>query len=315
MRTLLTTSPQRAAKFILEGELVAFPTETVYGLGANIFDERALRKIFIAKKRPADNPFIAHVANPAEISLLAERITPSAKKFIEHFFPGPLTVVLPKRTAVPSVATAGLSTIGIRMPHHPVAQALLKACGVPLAAPSANLSGKPSPTTWQNVFADLDGRIGCILKGKQARVGLESTVVDCTGRFPRVLRSGAVSLEDLQKIVPSTRMAARLGSTSPKSPGMKYRHYSPSARVAIVSTPKKIQTERNAAYIGIESPRRDQEFRQRLICEDTRGYAHALYAFFRRCDDEHIAVIYCQAVEPRGIGRALMDRLIRAGTQ
>ena len=314
MRTLLTTSPQRAAKLILEGELVAFPTETVYGLGANVFDERALRKIFIAKKRPADNPFIAHISDPDQIPLLAERITPSAKKFIERFFPGPLTVVLPKRSTVPSVATAGLSTIGIRMPDHPVAQALLRACGVPLAAPSANLSGRPSPTTWRNVFTDLNGRIRCILKGKQTPFGLESTVVDCTDRIPRILRSGAVSLEDLQKIVPSTRMAARLGSTTPKSPGMKYRHYSPRARVAIVLTPRKIQTARNAAYIGIELPRRDQEFRQRLICENTRDYAHALYAFFRRCDDEHIAVIYCQAVAPKGIGRALMDRLTRAGS-
>ena len=246
MRTILTRSPRKAAKFILRGDIVAFPTETVYGLGANVFDEQALRKIFVAKKRPVDNPFIAHVAEIADISLLAERITPSAEKFIKHFFPGPLTIILPKKSAVPSIATAGLATIGIRMPRHTVAIALIKACGIPLAAPSANLSGRPSSTTWQSVQADLGGRIGCILQGSQTKFGLESTVVDCTGRVPEVLRTGAITLEQLKKIVPATRIGVRKKGKAPKSPGMKYRHYSPRARVVIVSEPDEIRSPKKS---------------------------------------------------------------------
>lgn len=312
MRTLLTTSPRTAARYILQGDIVAFPTETVYGLGANVFDEKALRKIFVAKKRPIDNPFIAHVHNVSDMELLAKRITPSAEKFIAHFFPGPLTVVLPKNDSVPMIATAGLPTIAIRMPHHPIAQALLRECGVPLAAPSANLSGKPSPTTWQNVLADMDGRISCILKGGQTHVGLESTVVDCTGRVPVVLRTGAVTLEQLRRIVSSTRLSGGESKGQPKSPGMKYRHYSPQARVIIVSQPAEIKSTARAAYIGIRSFGRSNDFLLHRICRTPQDYAHALFAFFRECDGAKISVIYCQSVEAKGIGLALMDRLQRA---
>ena len=312
MRTVLTESPQRAAKFIAQGEIVAFPTETVYGLGANVFDEKALRKIFIAKNRPADNPFIVHIADIADFVLLASRIPRSAEKFIEHFFPGPLTVVLPKLHSVPLTATAGLPTIGVRMPHHPVALSFLKACGVPLAAPSANLSGTPSPTTWQNVSTDLNGRISCILKGGRTKVGLESTVVDCTGVVPQILRSGAVTLEQLRAIIPSTRIAIRKKAELPKSPGMKYRHYSPRARVIIVSNPREIRSTANAAFIGMEAIPEVKKFRFHRICPDVENYAYELFDFFRRCDDAGISFIYCQSVEPNGLGLALMDRLKRA---
>jgi L-threonylcarbamoyladenylate synthase len=198
------------------------------------------------------------------------------------------------------------------MPHHPIAQAFLRECGVPLAAPSANISGKPSPTTWQNVLADMDGRISCILKGGQTRVGLESTVVDCTGRAPVVLRTGAVTLEQLRRIVPSTRLAGRKSNEQPKSPGMKYRHYSPQARVKIVSQPAEIKSTARAAYIGIRSFGRSNDFLLRRICKTPKEYAHALFAFFRQCDGAKISVIYCQSVEAKGIGLALMDRLQRA---
>ncbi len=312
MRTVLTESPQRAAKFIAQGEIVAFPTETVYGLGANVFDEKALRKIFIAKNRPADNPFIAHIADIADLSLLAARIPRSAEKFIEHFFPGPLTVVLPKLHSVPLTATAGLPTIGVRMPYHPVALSFLKACGVPLAAPSANLSGTPSPTTWQSVSTDLNGLISCILKGGRTKVGLESTVVDCTGAVPQILRSGAVTLEQLREIIPSTRIAIRKKAELPKSPGMKYRHYSPRARVIIVSNPREIGSLANAAFIGMEAIPEVKKFRFHRICADVENYAHELFDFFRRCDDAGVSVIYCQSVETIGLGLALMDRLKRA---
>ena len=313
MKTLLTKSPRRAANLILKGEIVAFPTETVYGLGANVFDEKALRKIFIAKRRPIDNPFIAHVAHLQQISLLAEEVTPSARLFIEHFFPGPLTVVLRKRPDVPLIATAGLSTIAVRMPKHPVARALLIACGVPLAAPSANLSGKPSSTTWRSVVNDLNGRIGGILKGGRTAVGLESTVVDCTGRTPRVLRSGAVTLEQLQKIVPSTRLAILRKNASPKSPGLKYRHYSPHARVLIVSDPDAPLNVVNAGYIGIDPPSaKSRRFRVTRICKNAKAYAHDVYNFFRSCDAAGVSIVYCQSVKSEGIGLALMDRIKRA---
>ncbi len=312
MRTVLTESPQRAAKFIAQGEIVAFPTETVYGLGANVFDEKALRKIFIAKNRPADNPFIAHIADIADLALLASRVPRSAEKFIEHFFPGPLTVVLPKLHSVPLAATAGLPTIGVRMPHHPVALSFLQACGVPLAAPSANLSGTPSPTTWQSVLTDLNGRISCILKGGHTKVGLESTVVDCTGVVPQILRSGAVTLEQLREIIPLTRVAIWKKAELPKSPGMKYRHYSPRARVIIVSNPREIRSTANAAFIGMEAIPGVKKFRLHCICADVDKYAHELFDFFRHCDDARVSVIYCQSVEPKGLGLALMDRLKRS---
>ena len=312
MRTVLTESPQRAAKFIAQGDIVAFPTETVYGLGANVFDEKALRKIFIAKNRPADNPFIAHIADIADLALLARRVPRSAEKFIEHFFPGPLTLVLPKLHSVPLIATAGLSTIGVRMPHHPVALSFLRACGVPLAAPSANLSGTPSPTTWQNVSADLGGRISCILKGGHTKVGLESTVVDCTGAVPQVLRSGAVTLEQLRGIIPSTRIAVGRRTESPRSPGMKYRHYSPRARVIIVSDPREIRPAMNAAFIGVEVIPGIRKFQLHRACANVEEYAHELFDFFRHCDAANVSMIYCQSVEPKGLGLAIMDRLKRA---
>ncbi|MGA9407274.1 MAG: L-threonylcarbamoyladenylate synthase [Bacteroidota bacterium] len=312
MHTVLTESAHKAAAFILRGEIVAFPTETVYGLGANIFDEKALRKIFIAKKRPADNPFIAHIASIADIARVAQHVPRMAEKFIEHFFPGPLTVIVPKLDAVPLIATAGLPTIGVRMPRHPVALSFLKACRVPLAAPSANLSGMPSPTTWRSVSSDLNGRISCILKGGQTTVGLESTVVDCTGTMPKILRSGAVTLEQLREIIPSTRVAFRKSAEAAKSPGMKYRHYSPHAHVIIVSGPDEIRSMSNAAYIGMEMEKEVEKFRYHRICTTIDKYAHELFDFFRHCDDANVSVIYCQSVEPKGLGLALMDRLKRA---
>ena len=193
MKTISTTNPTEAAEFIKNGGLVAFPTETVYGLGADVFDVKAIEKIFVAKGRPSDNPLIAHVAEKDQINLLVSEITDSAEKFIKAFFPAALTLVLPKSARVPLIATANLPTIGVRMPRHDLAREFLKECGVPLVAPSANLSGKPSPTTWQAVFEDLNRRIDCILQGEQTEIGVESTVVDCTGEKPVVLRVGSVS--------------------------------------------------------------------------------------------------------------------------
>lgn len=310
--TVLTTSPQTAAEFIRRGEVVAFPTETVYGLGANIFAEAAIRKIFRAKGRPTDNPLIAHVASLEQIASITSQITQSAAQLIAAFFPAPLTVILPKHTDVPELATAGLETIGVRMPRHIMAREFIRACGVPLVAPSANLSGRPSPTTWQAVKADLDGRIACILQGDQTEVGLESTVVDCTGVVPIVLRAGAITLEQLQAVIPNSRLADQAEVGAPKSPGLKYRHYAPRARVVIVSAGRAAQTGENAAYIGLQAPPTSAAFQRVKLCADVVDYAHELFDFFRECDAWGVKEIVCEAVEETGLGLALMDRLRRA---
>jgi L-threonylcarbamoyladenylate synthase len=310
MKTLLTKSPLEAAGFIRRGGLAAFPTETVYGLGANVFDERAVEKIFVAKGRPADNPLIAHVGSVEQIKLLAREITPNARKFIAAFFPSPLTLVLPKAEKVPLVATANLQTVGVRMPRNPLALEFLKACATPVVAPSANLSGKPSPTTWQAVFEDLNHRIDCILQGEMTEIGLESTVVDCTAGVPLVLRAGAITLEDLQKEVPETALYRLKENEPAKSPGLKHKHYSPRARVILVSPKSKVQSPKSAAFIGLENP--DKEFDLIKICTSVEEYAREVFNFFRECDRRGIETIYCQAVAEKGIGLALMDRLKRS---
>ena len=311
MKTTLTTSVKEAAEFIRRGGTVAFPTETVYGLGANVFDEKAIAKIFAAKRRPNDNPLIAHVGSIEQIETLVSKITPSAEKFIAAFFPAPLTLVLPKAEAVPLAATANLDTIGVRMPKNTLALEFLRACDVPLVAPSANLSGKPSPTTWQAVYEDLNGRIECILQGDAAtEIGLESTVVDCTSKVPLVLRSGAITLEDLQRIVPETRLYQIKENEIAKSPGLKHRHYSPRAKVVLVSGKWKTENGKSKAFIGLNAP--DAEFELVKICDSVDDYAHEVFNFFRECDRIGIETIYCETVEEKGIGLALMDRLKRA---
>ena len=309
METVLTKSPLTAAEFIRKGGIVAFPTETVYGLGANVFDEKAIARIFEAKMRPADNPLIAHVGSLEQIRLLAKEITPHARKFIEAFFPAPLTLVLPKSERVPLIATANLDTIGVRMPRNELAQEFLKACNVPVVAPSANLSGKPSPTDWRAVMEDLNGRIDCILQGEATEIGLESTVVDCTTDVPLVLRSGAVSLEELREIVPETEIYQVKENEVTRSPGLKHRHYSPKAKVVLISD-FKFQISNRSAFIGLHKP--PGQFELMKICSSPEEYAHEVFAFFRTCDHAGIETIYCETVGEKGIGLALMDRLRRA---
>lgn len=329
VKTVVTNSPTEAAEFIKRGGVVAFPTETVYGLGANVLDAEAVSKIFEAKRRPADNPLIAHVANLEQIGELAPDVNKNARKFIDRFFPGPLTLVLPKSDSVPLIATAGLETIGVRMPRHELARRFLNACGVPVAAPSANLSGKPSPTTWQAVLEDLDGRIDCILQGEATEIGLESTVVDCTAEVPVLLRQGAIWLAELQAVVPETVVYEPVAIDAPRSPGLKHKHYSPRATVVLVSTGNdsargSVSSSRSeklrslslpvltpsAAFIGISDVA--ETFAIKLICNTVNEYAHSLFEFFRECDRAAIQTIYCEKVPETGIGAALMDRLRRA---
>lgn len=314
MQTVLTVSPAEAAEFVRRGGVVAFPTETVYGLGANVFDEQAIAKVFAAKQRPNDNPLIAHVGRVEQIESLVSEIGDAAQKFIEAFFPAPLTLVLPKAKSVPLVATANLETIGVRMPQNDLALEFLRNCDAPVVAPSANLSGKPSPTTWQAVFEDLNGRIDCILQGESTEIGIESTVLDCTAKIPLVLRSGAVTLEQLQKIEPRTRLYKTSQTETPKSPGLKHRHYSPRAKVVLVQSSKfKIQNSETSAFIGLN--KREGKFKLIKICASVEDYAHSVFDFFRRCDRENVETIYSETVEEKGIGLALMDRLKRAAAE
>nr|WP_245771880.1 L-threonylcarbamoyladenylate synthase [Rhodothermus profundi] len=309
---MLTQDVRQAAAWIRQGELVAFPTETVYGLGADAFNPTAVRKIFAAKERPRDNPLIVHIAHIHQLDRLVIDVPETAQRFMERFFPGPLTLVLPRHPAVPDEVTAGLPTVGVRMPRHPVARAFLEACGTPVAAPSANRSGRPSPTRWEAVYADLNGRIACILQGDRSDMGLESTVVDCTGPEPVVLRAGAVSLEALRDVVPETRLVARNESLKARSPGTRYRHYAPQARVVLVDHPDEALPDPRHAYIGLSPPAHPEAFGACCICPDVPTYAYELFDFFRRCDAQGCTHIYAQRVPRTGLGLALMDRLERA---
>lgn len=312
VRTELTRDALVAAEFIKAGGVVAFPTETVYGLGADVFNAPAIARIFEAKRRPPDNPLIAHVASIDQIRQLSTHIPVFAESFIEKFFPGPLTVVLPRSNRVPLIATAGLDTIGVRMPRFGPAHDFLSACATPVVAPSANLSGRPSPTTWQAVLEDLDGRIDSILQGDPTEIGLESTVVDCSGEVPVLLRQGAVSLAELQAVVPETVDMSPHESGSPRSPGLRHRHYTPRALVVIADVFDPDTDYKNSAYIGLLDNVETGDFAFSKVHGSVEEYARSLFEFFRECDRREISTIYCQPVPEVGIGAALMDRLRRA---
>ena len=240
---------RECAEHLVSGEVVAFPTETVYGLGANAYDAKAVEKIFAAKGRPSDNPLICHIGDKALIKDIVSEITPLAQKLIDAFMPGPITVIMKKSDKIPSEVTAGLDTVGVRMPSDPVANEFLKACNVPVAAPSANLSGTPSPTNARAVMEDMDGYVFAVIDGGDSVFGLESTVVDATGEKPVILRPGAVTKADIEDCANDAAAFAgtlEAGQT-PKAPGMKYRHYAPFANVEIMDMPK------GAALIGDEA--------------------------------------------------------------
>ena len=310
VKTVLTRSAVEAAAFVKRGGIVAFPTETVYGLGADVFDEFAIRKIFAAKNRPADNPLIAHIGSMDQIRLLTDQMPSSAIKLIDAFFPGPLTIVVPRASKVPMIATAGLDTIGVRMPANELAQDFLRECGVPVVAPSANLSGRPSPTTWQAVQEDLDGRIDCILQGEPTTIGLESTVVDCTSANPILLRRGAVSLESLRRVAPEISEAGSADVEMARSPGLKHRHYSPKARVMIADDVSSLTLTPTDAYIGLNTPPAGSVHTK--VLSSVEDYASSLFEFFRECDRAGINTIFCERVVETGIGAALMDRIRRS---
>ncbi len=319
-----------AGRILSRGGLVAFPTETVYGLGANALDGRAVARIFEAKGRPADNPLIVHVACREEVKHLAQNIPPAAEILMDAFWPGPLTLVLPAGPAVPPETTAGLDTLAVRMPRHPVALALIRAAGVPLAAPSANLSGRPSPTTAEHVLQDLNGRIEAVLDGGPAGVGLESTVLDLTGSVPVILRPGGVTPEELRELLGEVEVDPAF-TDRPRSPGMKYTHYAPEAPLLL------IEGEPGAVAARLMELAREQKALGRrvgiLSCSGNRDYASVgevvlagrredpgtvatgLYAALRRFNELGVDLILAEGLEDSGIGLAVMNRLRKAAVR
>ncbi|MCB9754079.1 MAG: threonylcarbamoyl-AMP synthase [Myxococcales bacterium] len=330
---------ERAASLLRAGELVAFPTETVYGLGADARDVAAVRSIFAAKGRPADNPLIVHVAERealARLGVVGDAVPCALDELARRFWPGPLTLVVPRGPSIPDVVTAGRSTVAVRVPDHPVARALLERSGVPVAAPSANRSGRPSPTRAEHVLADLDGRIPAIVDGGSTSVGLESTVLDLTASPPIVLRRGGVTIAALRRALGEVRALDELAlgegsraSLELRSPGLRHRHYAPRARVLLAPEADAVALAAARADAGarvglmlraeasaLADARRLADARAevalRVMPETPEGYARALYSSLRALDDAGAQEIVVGEVPAAGLGASILDRLRRA---
>lgn len=309
MITTLTTDPTQAAAVLRRGGTCALPTETVYGLAALSHDADAVDAVFRAKGRPSDNPLIVHLLRVSHVDEVAE-MSETGHALLEVFSPGPLTVVLRAKPGLPPAVTAGLATVAVRIPRGREIRDVLRGLGAPIVAPSANRSGRPSPTTWQAVQDDLDGRIDAILQGPPTQIGIESTVVDATGDTPVLLRPGAVSLADLRAVIPSARLADAEDDALRQSPGTRHRHYAPSARVRIVASGQG-QPSTRAAWIGLSAP--PSGYGSVTVCRDLADYAQRLFHTFRQSDAAGLVQIDAEAVpEDGGLGSALMDRLRRA---
>ena len=321
-----------AGGIIRAGGLVAFPTETVYGLGANALDPEASSRIYSAKGRPSDNPLIVHIARPDSLDEIVRSVPERAYILSQAFWPGPLTMILEKSPVVPSPVTGGLDTVAVRMPDHEIALSLIGAGGGFIAAPSANTSGRPSPTTAQHVRDDLDGKVDMIIDGGSVGIGVESTIIDLTSDIPMILRPGYISLEMLRDVIGDVRMDPGLGSEDPafrpKAPGMKYRHYAPRAELTIV------EGREEDVRASIDTLARDAVSRG-LKCgiiaadEDADSYhcgivrsagsrareitiSQHLFGILREFDDLGVDVIYSESFDTPRIGAAIMNRLIKA---
>jgi L-threonylcarbamoyladenylate synthase len=320
-------SLEPAARLLNEGQLVAFPTETVYGLGAIYRDEAALSQIFAAKGRPNDNPLIVHIWQLAQLTELVQVINPKWQRLIEAFWPGPLTLIFPKKAIVPDLVTAGLATVAVRMPSHPVARELLRLTGIPVAAPSANLSGKPSPTRAEHVLTDFMAKIPLVVDGGPCQAGLESTVLMLDAGQPRILRPGSITREMLETALNETVAVAAGETNRPQAPGMKYRHYAPKAPVLLVEGEKaKVvayintllqEQSKSAKVVIIGSSETISQYQTDLVLDfGPEGHlelaAMRLYAFLRQCDALGADRIIIEGVNETGIGAAIKNRLNKA---
>jgi L-threonylcarbamoyladenylate synthase len=321
----------KAAELLKSGQVVGFPTETVYGIGADALNPEAVDRIFKAKGRPSDNPLILHISELDELAPLVKDIPPRALKLAEEFWPGPLTMIMEKAGKVPDVVTAGLNTVGIRMPDNLTALKLIRAAGVPVAAPSGNLSGKPSPTKTEHLICDMAGRIPLILGGGETRVGIESTVIDLTLKTPMVLRPGGITLEELRIVLGRVDVdpAVERGKDFvPKSPGQKYTHYSPDADVTVIEGDIKNQLHRikelvdeagaNGIKAGVLSTTQTHRFYSGVpvIClgdrEHPASISARLFSALREMDELGVEVIFAEGISESGLGLAVMNRLRKA---
>ncbi|MEG1482736.1 L-threonylcarbamoyladenylate synthase [Clostridium sp.] len=322
---------KEAADMIKNGGVVAFPTETVYGLGANALKEDCVKKIFIAKGRPQDNPLIIHVASK-NIDEYVKNVPEIANKLMDNFWPGPLTLILEKKDIIPMETSANLNTIGIRMPSNRIAMELIKQSGVPIAAPSANISGRPSPTNIERCIEDLTGRVDFILGGEVSEVGLESTIVDCTVYPPMILRPGGITLEMLKRIDENIQIDKGLLNNSkefkPKAPGMKYRHYAPNAKLKIISGNNKktiekinemvqnyIDEEKSVGILTTKENSKEYPKGEVVILGEENNLeeiASNLFNALRKFNDLGVDIILAEAFSEEGIGVAIMNRLNKA---
>ncbi|MBD5481393.1 MAG: threonylcarbamoyl-AMP synthase [Lachnospiraceae bacterium] len=323
---------RQAGGIIRAGGLVAFPTETVYGLGGDALNKESSRKIYEAKGRPSDNPLIVHICRFSDMEKIVERIPQAARDLAEAFWPGPLTMILPKSDVVPYETTGGLDTVAVRFPSHPAARMFIEAAGGYVAAPSANRSGRPSPTTANYVAEDMDGRIDMIIDGGKVGIGLESTIVDLTGEVPMILRPGYITQEMLQnvlgEIAADKTMLGEADGARPKAPGMKYRHYAPKGVLTIVEGNRDAVTQKInelAAQASAAGERVGVIATQETVnayhadCvknigprADEAAIAHNLYAILREFDDEELTVLFSEAFDTAGMGQAIMNRLLKA---
>ncbi len=312
-----------AAKCLADGGTVAFPTETVYGLGADAMNELAIDKIYKAKGRPSDNPLIIHIAKKDDVNYLAKTVSRNASLLMDKFWPGPLTIIFPKKETVPFRVTGGLDTVAIRCPSDKVARELISKSGKFIAAPSANLSGSPSPTNANHVISDLDGRIDYIITSSDSEIGLESTVIDLTSDIPTILRPGAITLEMIKEVIPSAVYDISLTEPTdkPKCPGMKYKHYSPKAEVEVVCGNKdnirkyilsRLETNINAGVLTYKGGDYDNAKCVLSAGNTMSEYASSLFYNLRVFDEYKVSVIYAEFIEEDGIGVAVRNRLYKS---
>jgi L-threonylcarbamoyladenylate synthase len=315
---------RQASKIIRSGGTVAFPTETVYGLGANALDSKAVKKIFDAKGRPADNPLIIHISDVADLGILSNNIPKTAFDLMEEFWPGPLTIVLKKSKIVPKMTTGGLDTVAIRMPKNKIALELIRHCGTPIAAPSANVAGRPSPTRAQHVIDDLAGKTSMILDGGPTKIGIESTVIDLSRKTPMLLRPGGVTLEQLQKVLGKIAIHPSIHGKKTKtihrSPGMKYRHYSPRAKIILIEgqksrVNKKISQllqsyKKQGLRVGILGTNIKSDLT--ITQSSQQKIAANLFRSFREFDAKKIDIILARGTSRKGLGLGIMNRLRKA---
>ena len=311
-----------SARLIKDGQVVAIPTETVYGLAANALDENAVKKIYIAKGRPSDNPLIVHVSDISELSPLVSEIPLKAKIMAERFWPGPLTMIMKKSGIIPSVTSGGLDTVAVRMPESEYARAIIKACGVPLAAPSANLSGSPSPTNAKYVFDDMNGRIPLIIDGGKSKIGVESTVITFATDIPTVLRPGGVTVEEIRNTIGEVNVddavlhELKNGETA-ASPGMKYKHYAPRADITILkgSLEQFIEYTSGKDFFALVFEGEEKYFEKAVTYGkplDAVSEANRLFDALRELDEKGAKTVFARCPELSGVGLAVYNRLIRS---